>query len=467
MTALTPRSSRAPRARVIIVLFSLMTAAALLLTMAAPALGATTRIARCDGANLRAHPRTSAKNKIRMPAGTKVTVTGTVSGGHWHTYCGKGSHVGNTWFKVTAINGKSVKKRFGVPYLYGATWLYKKRTVATSPPPAPASCTRKATADKTGGSDVTDELQRFIDNSPSGSVICLASGGKYKVNGTLHLNGRRGLTIDGLDATIFQTSRSTTRIWLLDGDTRDIKLRNMTIKGANPNPGFWVGAYEHNHGIEIQGALDVDLSHLRIVNVGGDGLYLSSGHSPIRWADSVRFHHSVVDGTGRSGISITDGASNIVMDYDTFRRIAYYTFNIEPNGVSVNGSLGGAKNVRFSDNTLGTQPFGTGQGDQPVGHVFVVTGSSGGGPADGITIARNTISGKPFDIGVYNNGGLRRNIKVTGNKSDTSATGPIMFFSGVSTLVVTGNTQPLNGTATNLATCSGCTDVTISGNATP
>ena len=280
MTALTPRSSRAPRARVIIVLFSLMTAAALLLTMAAPALGATTRIARCDGANLRAHPRTSAKNKIRMPAGTKVTVTGTVTGGHWHTYCGKGSHVGNTWFKVTAINGKSVKKRFGVPYLYGATWLYKKRTVSTSPPPAPASCTRKATADKTGGSDVTDELQRFIDNSPSGSVICLASGGKYKVNGTLHLNGRRGLTIDGLDATIFQTSRSTTRIWLLDGDTRNIKLRNMTIKGANPNPGFWVGAYEHNHGIEIQGALDVDLSHLRIVNVGGDGLYLSSGHSP-------------------------------------------------------------------------------------------------------------------------------------------------------------------------------------------
>jgi hypothetical protein len=99
--------------------------------------------------------------------------------------------------------------------------------------------------------------------------------------------------------------------------------------------------------------------------------------------------------------------------------------------------------------------------------VFVVTGSSGGGPADGVTIARNTISGKPFDIGVYNNGGVRRNIKVTGNKSDTSATGPIMFFSGVSTLVVTGNKQPLDGSSTTIAQCSGCTDVTISGNVTP
>jgi hypothetical protein len=53
------------------------------------------------------------------------------------------------------------------------------------------------------------------------------------------------------------------------------------------------------------------------------------------------------------------------MDYDTFRARRVHTFNIEPNGVSVNGSLGGAKNVRFSDNTLGTQPFGTARVTSP------------------------------------------------------------------------------------------------------
>ena len=63
--------------------------------------------------------------------------------------------------------------------------------------------------------------------------------------------------------------------------------------------------------------------------------------------------------------------------------------------------------------------------------MFVVTGSSGGGPVDNIRISSNTIAGKPFDMGVYDNGGSRRNIVVTGNSSDTSAQGPVMNFSGV------------------------------------
>ena len=340
MTARIPRYSRA---RVITILFALVTAAALQLSLAAPALGATTRIARCDGANLRAHPTTSAKNKIRMNAGAKVTVSGTVSGGHWHTYCGKGSHTGNTWFKITSINGKSVKKRFGVPYLYGATWLYRKRAVATAPKPVPTSaCTRRVSADKTGGSDVTAELQRFIDASPGGSVICLASGGQYKVNGTLHIADRSHLTIEGQGATIFQTSRSTTRIWLIDGNSNDVNLRHMTIKGANPSPGTWSATYEHNHGVEIGGGVNIDLGAVRIVNVGGDGLYIGAGQAngTTRWADTIDLHDSTIDGTGRSGVSITDGGSNVHIDRNTFRHIAFYTLNIEPNGHVYNGQPG-------------------------------------------------------------------------------------------------------------------------------
>jgi hypothetical protein len=467
LTGLVPHYSRA---RVITVLFALITAAALALSLAAPALGATTRIARCAGANLRAHPTTSAKNKIRMHAGTRVKVTGTVKGGHWHTYCGKGSHVGNTWFKITSINGKSVRKRFGVPYLYGATWLYKpKPTTRTAPPkPVPtASCTRRVGADKTGATDVTSELQRFIDASPGGSVICLASGGQYKVNGTLHIANRSHLTIEGQGATIFQTSRSTTRIWLIDGSSNDINLRHMTVKGANPSPGTWSATYEHNHGVEIGGAVNIDLGAIRVVNVGGDGLYIGAGsaNGSIRWADTIDLHDSTIDGTGRSGISIADGGSNVHVDRNVFRHIAFYTLNIEPNGQVYNGQPAGARNVRFSNNTLGAQPYGTGIGDQPVGHVFVVTGSSGGGPADGITVSNNTIAGRPFDVGVYNNGGVRRNIVVSNNRSDTSAAGPVMNFSGVATLTVTGNVQPLDGST--LVSAPGCTDVTISGNVTP
>jgi hypothetical protein len=335
------------------------------------------------------------------------------------------------------------------------------------PSPAAArstACTRMVHVDHSGRTDVTAALQRFINASRNGAVICFARGGKYLVNGTLHVKDRAGLLFEGRDATIFQTRRSTSRIWLIDGNSRDIWLRHMTIRGANPRPGVWNPTYEHNHGIQVGGAVRLHLGHLRIVNVGGDGLYLAAGRagSGVRWASSVHFHHSIINGTGRSGVSIADGAKNVVIDYNQFRRIAYYTFNIEPNGMVWGGVAAGARNVRFSHNVLGTQPYGTGKGGQPVGHVFVVTGSSGGGPADAVTINANVIHGRPFDIGVFNNGGLRRNIRVIGNRSDTRAAGPVMHFNGVRTLVVRNNRQPLS--RGSLVQASACTDVLISGN---
>ncbi len=335
------------------------------------------------------------------------------------------------------------------------------------PSPAAArspSCTRTVHVDHSGRTDVTAALQRFINASRNGAVICFARNGKYKVNGTLHIQNRKGLIFEGRGAKIFQTKRSTTRIWMIDGSSNDIRLRHLTIKGANPNPGTWVGAYEHNHAIQVAGAVRLRLAHVRLINVGGDGVYLAAGYigGKPRWASSVRLRRSVIDGTGRSGVSITDGAKDILMDHNRFRHIAYYTFNIEPNGYVWNGVPAGARNVRFTYNVLGSQPFGTGRGNQPVGHVFVVTGSSGGGPADAVTIDHNKIYGRAFDIGVYNNGGLRRNIRVIANRSDTRVAGPVMSFNGVRTLVVRNNRQPLS--RGSLVSASGCTDVLISGN---
>jgi hypothetical protein len=469
-----------PTRRLLATLLALALLATLQATLAGPVAASTTRLARCDGANLRAHANTDAKTKMRMPKGTKVTVSGTVTGGHWKTHCGGGTHSGNTWFKVTSVNGKSIQKRFGVPFLYGATRLYKPKPTSGSGGSggsgggsggsggsASSDCDRRASVDKSGDTDVTDELQRFIDNSPNGSVVCLASDGRYKVNGTLRIRDRGNIVFDGNGSTIVQTNRGTARILLIDGSSHDITVRDLTIKGANPSPGTWNSSYEHNHGIEVGGAVDLTMGNVRIVNVGGDGLYLSAGHvgSKVRWASNIRFHHGTIDGTGRSGISITDGAQHVVIEENTMRHIAFYTLNLEANGHVWDGVAAGARDVRFSDNTLGSQPYGTGVGNQPVGHVFVATGSSGGGPVDDIKIARNTISGRPFDIGVYDNGGLRRNIRVTDNKSDTSASGAPMVFNGVDTLVVTGNRQPLDGS--QLVAASGCTDVTISGNVTP
>ena len=88
---------------------------------------------------------------------------------------------------------------------------------------------------------------------------------------------------------------------------------------------------------------------MRIRNVGGDGIYLAAAHvgSGVRWAGPVRLHHSVIDGTGRSGISIADGAKGVTIDHNKFRHIAFYTLNIEPNGMVWDGVAAGARAVKL------------------------------------------------------------------------------------------------------------------------
>jgi hypothetical protein len=297
-------------------------------------------------------------------------------------------------------------------------------------------------------------------------VICFAANATYKVSGQIHLVNRQYLTFQGNGAKIYQPNRATGPVLLIDGGGNDLKFSDLTIRGSNPSPGVWDLTYEHNHGIQIGGAIRVEFDDVSVINVGGDGLYLAAGSvgGTIRWADSVHFHDGIIDGVGRMGVALTDGASNTTIDHNIFRRIGYYTWDIEPNGHVWNGVAAGAVHASFSNNLLGPQPYSTGASGQATGHVFVATGTSGGGPADDIVVSGNTISGRPIDVGVYNNGGLRRNIRVMNNTSNDMVSGPVMSFGGVDTLQVTGNTQPLSGSS--LVSTSGCTSVTISGNIT-
>jgi Right handed beta helix region len=354
------------------------------------------------------------------------------------------------------------------PIPAGASSTYTVPVSVKAPPtttPPPTTCTRTVNVDATGATDVTSALQSFVNASPNGSVVCFKAGGTYKVNGQLHISNRNHLRIEGNGARIRQAVRGTKAIVLVDYGSTDITIRNLTIQGSNPSPGLWSLTYEHNHGLDLRGTLRVDIGGVRVVNVGGDGFYLAGGYLPggaFRWADSIHVHDSLVDGTGRMGVAVTDGLSNTVIDHSTFRHIAYYTLDFEANGHVFNGVAAGAAHVRFSDNTLASQPYSGGGSGQPTGHLFVVTGTSGGGPADDIEVSRNSVSGRAVDVGVYNNGGLRRNIRVVDNHSDTRVGGPVMSFSGVNTVRVTGNTQPLSNTT--LVSTSGCTSVTISAN---
>src|SRR3954469_21311901 len=222
------------------------------------------------------------------------------------------------------------------------------RALGTSPAGA---CTRTPSIDAKGATDVTAALQQFVEASPAGSVICLAADGKYRMDGQLHLAGRTGITIDGRGATLFASVTSPSPRLLIDHGGSDIRIRNLTIEGLWPKAGTQDAhdtAFEGNHGIAIGGAHDVEIGPAVVIrNVAGDGVYVTGGTvgATARWADHVSIHDSVIELTGRMGVAITDGGRDVVVEYNEFREIALYAFDLEPNGVELAGAPAGADRV--------------------------------------------------------------------------------------------------------------------------
>ena len=77
---------------------------------------------------------------------------------------------------------------------------------------------------RTGGADATADLQALIDGTPDGGVVQLEPGGNYRVEGTLVLEDRHDLRIEGNGARIFATTTGGHRSQP-DPDHRRLRLR--------------------------------------------------------------------------------------------------------------------------------------------------------------------------------------------------------------------------------------------------
>jgi hypothetical protein len=92
----------------------------------APAPTATTKVPACADVNLRTGPSTSRAVKARLGISAKVSVVAVVSGSRWSASC-DGAKSGATWYRISAVNGRSVKS------LYGVTWLYAAKGLLRNP----------------------------------------------------------------------------------------------------------------------------------------------------------------------------------------------------------------------------------------------------------------------------------------------------------------------------------------------
>ena len=82
------------------------------------------KVALCS-ANLRTSASVGSRVRAVIKTGTPVSAVTRVTGRHWQTSCAGKSVAGSTWFRISAVNGKSVKSIYGVTYLYAATGLFK------------------------------------------------------------------------------------------------------------------------------------------------------------------------------------------------------------------------------------------------------------------------------------------------------------------------------------------------------
>ncbi len=308
-----------------------------------------------------------------------------------------------------------------------------------------------AAIDSTGATDVTGAIQAVLDGAPDGATVRFPAGGKYLLSGTLELTARHDLTLDGGGATLRNSAASgaakpVIRLTGSDGLT----IRDLTLVGANPQPGVYAPSREHDHGISIVGSTHIVLAGLSVEQPSGDCVYVADQAGS--WSDGVSVVDSTCRGPGRNGVAVV-GGRNIDVEGTTFVNVGYHVLDLEPNQ---GPPLEGAANVTFQTNTVRA----------PVAQ-FVIA-ANGWGPVDEVTVQANTLIGLALRITVApaaGSGYRRTGFVISANRSDTIADepDPLMQFEATDGLTITGNVQPL-AKSTVLAGVANSCRVTIEGN---
>ncbi len=436
-----------------------------------------TRYADCQ-ANLRTSAASSARARTTIARNTRVLVSTSVAGTSYSTTCSGKTVASNRWFRITAINGKSVKSLYGVSYLYAASLLFR---ASPTPPPAAArpfaapvtsrTVRVPSSIDASGGSNAGPALQSFLNHVPNGSVIAFPAGGTYRVAAGLRLDGRHNLILDGHGSTIRTTGSGGSALaspivlsWATANS--DIWIRNFVLEGNNLRTGtsIYDPSRESQMGIDLNGGVRIEISGVTIRRTWGDAVYANentpSAGSAAAWPTDIWVHHNRFDSIGRNAFTINAGR-RVTLERNTIDHVGASVLDIEPDLPSQ-----GADAVVLRSNTIGVY----GMSPLYTGHFVSCSNDAYGVGAviQGITITGNSITrGAPNSANNSNSGGLftwigktrTSNIVFTNNTTAKAGHGYVLIFQHVDGLTVAGNHQVL--TSGSLVAVSDSTNVSI------
>lgn len=97
---------------------------------------ATTLGAMC-GSKVRTYPSTSAPTMVTIRSGARITATARVDRGAWRTTCAGRAIRGQIWYRIGAIDGRSVRSLYNVGALYAPVGVFTAVASAPSPGSVP------------------------------------------------------------------------------------------------------------------------------------------------------------------------------------------------------------------------------------------------------------------------------------------------------------------------------------------
>ncbi|MGY2083161.1 hypothetical protein [Blastococcus sp. SYSU DS0539] len=198
--------------------------------------------------------------------------------------------------------------------------------------------------------DVTAPLNQWLAGVPDRSEVLFAEQACYRVDGSLVLEGRSDLVIEGNGATfragVEVPTRETNRAqWHLNYG-RGLVLRDMTLVGMNPAPRFDPDN-EFDHNVFIRGSSDVTVENVHGRGAYGDFVAIAHGLDRQTIPTGVRIRNSSAETVGRMGISCV-ACDGVTVENSVFHGIGYHVFDLE-----VEDDEWPTRGIRYTGNTIG------------------------------------------------------------------------------------------------------------------
>ena len=205
---------------------------------------------------------------------------------------------------------------------------------------------------------VDAKISSWLATVPDNSTVQFGPGRCYGQDGTITLNGRTGLVIDGQGSEFraLTPGGSHRANWRFVGG-RNLTVRNLAVRGSNPQ-GLYDHAIEWQHGFAIEGVQGMTLSSVQARETWGDGVDLWHGASSPACGDDASSARDVViagatiERIGRQGVAVVD-AENITVQDSTIGPVAWSSVDIETDD-----DCEIARNVDILRNQFGANAYG-------------------------------------------------------------------------------------------------------------